>query len=485
MQGSFPPKRAVAAALVLSFVPGCGKVTPDPESAPEWQSGSRLRARVLDAGGGARSIEEWVDTATGQACSFVEASDGVTRCLPGHQDSVAFEDAACEKPVLTAPPTSEDANVEWLTFDFLGPESAGVCPTWGVRAGRVTGPSSATTLYSRDFGGNCSVLPYPVEVPPVSVEVVAPDRFVAGHETTGASAGGLASVVREADDGSWQTVNVRDLSRQADCASFSSRSGDQRCVPNTHVGWRTGRYFADAGCTDDVAYTTCDTPDIVYSDDPADCTDAHLFSVGERVDGAGYMLQAGECVPVPYEDHVLYHYAEQPLDVFPAAEDVDLGTGRVKVRRWGAAGVALSANGYFVDTGTGGDCLVRRGDDVRCTPTYYGATAQQSGAFTDSSCSVSLLSWGVPYQEGHGVAGAACPGTASAPEEPATIGILDADGDGAPEYFELGEEWLGDLYALNDSSICQPVTRSDGVHYVLPGAPIDLTTYPLLTEFVE
>lgn len=473
-------KIAAAAGLLLSSVAGCADTPATaPASAPEWQSGSRLRARVLDAGSGARSFEEWVDTTTKQSCVFTSAADGVPRCLPALKDGIAFEDAACEQPVQVVVPNGE-ANVEWLTFDFLGADSNDVCPTWPIRAGRVTHPSSATTFYTRTFGGGCVPTALPIGGTPMHVDIVSADQFVAAHETTGASAGGLASVVREADDGSWQIVKVRDTSRGADCASYTSASGDRRCVPNEHIGWRTGRYFADSGCTDGVAYDTCETPTIVYSDDPSDCSDSHLFSVAEKIDGPGYMVENGACVPVPWADHTFYRYAAQPLAPFPAIHDVDLGASRVQVRRWGSAGVALSGDGHFVDAGR--DCIVRRGDDLRCTPTYE-QSAQPSGAFKDAACSVQLLAWGKPPVDGHGVAGGACTAPARSSTRP-TIGITSADANGAPEYHELGDEWAGGLYVL-DASGCHATTRDPSLHYVVPGPLVDPRSFPLLTELVE
>lgn len=81
--------------LVGALLGACGNSTsessPDAGTPPTedpsiraiaWKSGSRLRARIIDGGGGAALFVAWVDTRLGKDCAFKMASDGGFRCLP-------------------------------------------------------------------------------------------------------------------------------------------------------------------------------------------------------------------------------------------------------------------------------------------------------------------------------------------------------------------------------------------------------------------
>ena len=47
-----------------------------------YQSGSRLKLKVLTTADGAKAFQGWYDTQLGLDCQFVTASDGQLRCLP-------------------------------------------------------------------------------------------------------------------------------------------------------------------------------------------------------------------------------------------------------------------------------------------------------------------------------------------------------------------------------------------------------------------
>jgi len=80
--------------LVAAATLGCGARTrglaaddggdagADPSLASAWQSGTRLRARVRDGGGGALMLVAWSDTKLGIDCGFVRLPGGSYRCLP-------------------------------------------------------------------------------------------------------------------------------------------------------------------------------------------------------------------------------------------------------------------------------------------------------------------------------------------------------------------------------------------------------------------
>ncbi len=72
-------------------------------AANPYQSGSRLKARVLVTADGARQFVGWRDTQLGLDCTFVTATDGKTRCLPQLGGiAVVYADSACSKPLVYA-----------------------------------------------------------------------------------------------------------------------------------------------------------------------------------------------------------------------------------------------------------------------------------------------------------------------------------------------------------------------------------------------
>src|SRR6185436_13052369 len=76
-----------------------------------WKSGTRLRARVMDGGYGAKLFVDWQDTHLGIACSFALAGDGRIRCLPVDEDTsiltTFFSDDACTTLVAIGPPPDD------------------------------------------------------------------------------------------------------------------------------------------------------------------------------------------------------------------------------------------------------------------------------------------------------------------------------------------------------------------------------------------
>src|SRR5262245_60483032 len=55
----------------------------DGPAEPAWGSGSRMRARVLDGGGGALRQSGWHDTQLDLDCNIAPVGDGEGRCVPG------------------------------------------------------------------------------------------------------------------------------------------------------------------------------------------------------------------------------------------------------------------------------------------------------------------------------------------------------------------------------------------------------------------
>ncbi|MDB4995913.1 MAG: hypothetical protein JWM74_3345, partial [Myxococcaceae bacterium] len=66
-----------------------------------FESGTRLRARVVDGDGGAQAFLGWYDATLDVKCVFTAASDGSTRCMPASSQPAFFFDAACTERAAT------------------------------------------------------------------------------------------------------------------------------------------------------------------------------------------------------------------------------------------------------------------------------------------------------------------------------------------------------------------------------------------------
>jgi hypothetical protein len=99
------------AILLAGGAPACGSSSsPPPPSSPAvngdpaletsaWRNGARLRAHVLDGGGGAKVFLNWIDTMTNIECVFARLGDGSFRCLPVNTSGGTSQDRYCPTPV--------------------------------------------------------------------------------------------------------------------------------------------------------------------------------------------------------------------------------------------------------------------------------------------------------------------------------------------------------------------------------------------------
>jgi phage-related tail fiber protein len=77
---------------------GIGAITQD-----LYQSGSRIKARMLVTPDGAKSFLAWRDTQRNEDCEFLPTADGKYRCLPGSMNSAwlggLYSDSGCTVPL--------------------------------------------------------------------------------------------------------------------------------------------------------------------------------------------------------------------------------------------------------------------------------------------------------------------------------------------------------------------------------------------------
>src|SRR5882672_10550766 len=81
--------------------------SPDGPQGPlaDYASGTRLRAMVWQSPDGAKIWRRWYDSQLKAPCTFVDAEDGKTRCLPAENFLYLFADEQCTVPLFVWDPT--------------------------------------------------------------------------------------------------------------------------------------------------------------------------------------------------------------------------------------------------------------------------------------------------------------------------------------------------------------------------------------------
>jgi hypothetical protein len=213
------------------------------------------------------------------------------------------------------------------------------------------------------------------------VAEVAPSNFVAvdRYETRTRTAL-LSAVVRVAVDESWRIMRFFNPIRGEPCEAFRTQQLSRRCVgPHTSLD---SERFADARCTEPVAtpLQAWGTPTVIldqvgYEGGCSGSGDRYdLYEAGEAVDTVYELSTDGQCRAVSNLEGRLNLRLGDPIDpeTLPAVEPIDLGTGDVRARFWGAEGVPFLPID-FVGRSTGEECYERTLSDgeVRCVPSTW------------------------------------------------------------------------------------------------------------------
>lgn len=241
-------------------------------------SGSRLRARVTDAGGGARRFDGWYDTVLQSPCTFRFAEDGVRRCIPMGDSTnylPAYADADCTMPVITYVSPTQEALFYAADAGTSPPAACGsdvstlATTSWSdviVSSWRIGAAQPApSVLYGRDTSGACIAgMPFPGVTSIYPVEKVAPSEMVAVSNTRveprGAS---LAAQILENDDQSSMVGWTFDVVHRQPClwSWIVGATGDYRCYGVTSTSDPFSSSCTPGGgdrCVDDLIFSQFD-----------------------------------------------------------------------------------------------------------------------------------------------------------------------------------------------------------------------------------
>ncbi len=357
-----------------------------------FTSGSRLRANVLDAGGGARNFAGWHDTELGVDCGFRLAEDGVIRCLPGGSTSY-HTDASCTSYVVPNPSCSPAP--KYVMVDL--PEQVD-CHQPTAVVHEVGSKIAVPTLF---LGSGCQdVGPPPVDQDVYLVgDAVPPSAFVAAVEKSAPRGDQLEVPFLEAEDGAMEVTGVRDTKRDAACGEFPF-GAEQRCVPWSWAsnGFFYTAIFSDASCTNSLVAAgtpapSCPEAQIVVNSTGSNQCDASylLFEVGAKVTPSlVYYSDVNGCGPggPPIPDVTYYELGPPaPASAFPLLQMAHVGTGRLtSVQETAGDGSFLFPASRFFDADLAVDCYPEVFSDgkLRCMPSITGYLGEP--LFADAAC---------------------------------------------------------------------------------------------------
>jgi hypothetical protein len=394
----------VAAAFVSVGLTACGKAAPSTarggdgggdagsaDGAPAevgeaalaslYRSGSRLKARYIDAGGGARKFEGWYDTQLAAPCTFQLAEDGVMRCAP-MSDSVGsgvdFADPGCSTPISYLPGSAFEApyfvSETSRTYPATCPKNLaelnGQRVDIVVEVWRIGGPRSVpAATYFREGGGSC-VMRSPSDLQTVySVEKVQPSEMVSATTHVEPRGAALAVTVFEAEDGARMLGSLFDVKELQPCVPswVWTASGDYRCYPSAPP--RAPGNSPSCGAT-----TLCDGDLTIGYGAPCGLASLHLSSTCEMVDSTKSPSMSSDLLGTGAVKLVVTRAADDPRPLF------------VNPPLWSAAGTYRP--GPFVDTATNRSCdAVMIDGALRCVPT----DTPIAQTYADAACTQLVL----------------------------------------------------------------------------------------------
>lgn len=118
-----------------------------------YENGTRLRARVAVGEDGSRQFLGWRDTERDENCSFAEASDGTTRCMPAAPPTIYYSDSACAVPVM-----AHTASACELPLPDYARDTKATCNGVGQLRERLGPIVIPATVYFAN-GSNCLATP--------------------------------------------------------------------------------------------------------------------------------------------------------------------------------------------------------------------------------------------------------------------------------------------------------------------------------------
>lgn len=435
-----------------------GSYTPPPW-VPAFTSGARLRARVFDAGGQARSFIGWFDSALGFDCVSTPVVGGPNRCMPPLVGAVVYLDDECTEAAATLPtdPVSGSAP-PFVVDEHAGDQLCGSYRGWSVGASQTV-----TTVFELAPGGACE----PV-LKGATVHALAPvalDTFAALDVTNEEISGFAWRQVERGADGSFRAVSGLDGPNGDPCEVLAAPFGARRwCLPKARV--RRADVYADGGCGERaIPLDPCElnslAPIVDLREDRCIDETPYVYAAGDIVDVL--FTEDGVCgVGAPGKGRKLG--AKQPINDPPAADSRGVPGEVLDLVLDVFADVPIRADGSFMrDAGDFTSLCEARKTPIgtRCIPPFilHGRT------YADAACTTKV----VPLEP------SLCP-----PVLYIGVGVANAS---IEHVHSFGAVVSGQIYS-DATGTCEPIPSGDATWYGF-GDEIPLYTFDVLASFVE
>jgi hypothetical protein len=417
---------------------------------PSWTSGTRLRAKVFDFGGGAIEHEGWFDSDLGIDCTVSGVGpDGIERCFPAATGNIVFADAGCTSPLATWNPSSGAAPAYGSEVKLVGGTF--------VRRHYPLGAELTGVMYYTGDPTSCQG-PYPQATAQIFTAgaELDPATFAAVHAIR-VGTGRLAQDGWESDDGSQYFDRLFDGQHQ-DLCTFNQTPDGLRCLTSADYA---GTYFADAACDVPLAQPTVSggANGIFYTEP---CGVTRRYERGAPYTGSVYTLLGSVCslstatgldMLGPELDFASYMEATETVGA-ESGRLVSLGLVAIdgtRVRR------------FWRDTMRGNErCGVSSGPAVAGTRCLPSDAASSLGDFSDGACTIPIVRT-LPT----------CPASYIYVSDPRGFSVHAVEPSAAQptQRFNYGFSCLGATFVPGS--------------YVVGGPPLSFDSFALATERLE
>ncbi|MBK9032213.1 MAG: hypothetical protein IPL61_12990 [Myxococcales bacterium] len=369
---------SVLGFIVLGGLAGCGDNQGPPWVPAAWHNGTRLRAKVADAGGGAVQFFGWYDTALGVDCAFEQMTDRTMRCLPTDAGDLGWGDDSCSQFVVVS---ARDVSCPAPAFMVEQPPTDG-CHHVASSVAQVGASRGVTPIYV-DTGFACEA--YPDEWPTFEIGPWhSNEEFVAADVIEVERPGGITARVAVAEDGAQQVLEL-------------ANRGDDTCKPVDFLdggGWRCvvaavvrDDLFGDSDCTVPAPpIAGCREPEVLVA------ADGHVYLPGEHHFDVVYWRDGETCAYLGVYS-TRRPGARADANAFPPLSVFERGAGAVQARFTSDVhGDALMPAGLF-ERATGTACRPTAEAGApdtapwRCVPTNV-PLGTSLEPFGDAACTV-------------------------------------------------------------------------------------------------
>jgi hypothetical protein len=460
----------VRRALVLIVLAACGRVgfdarTPPQDGAisdgdaavtayvPPWQSGSRLRARLL-VGDGDPIFYGWHDTQLASDCQPAIAADGQERCLPFRaRADTMFSDPACTQPLALV----YKATCGHDTYAFAQTAQTHEYPIGALYTG---------TAYSNQAGCTASAPPANTELHVIGGEAL-PSLFVASNYDQ-RMVGSFMHSFNVFADGASQDIGILNIP-DGPCRPTATALGPSRCRANA---LQAQIAYTDASCTQQVllwvrqVYDPPTASQLIVLTPDACNTSYQLYQTIAQVTPATYYQQTvAGCTGTTTASNTILYTATAISDPFPVGTVIrGPRRGRIGTLYWRGPDDVDVEVGKF-DQDLGNPCVPFNGADgvLRCLP----AAPSSETAYPNGTCA----------------------GTTTAVYA-SCFGATPVNG---PTYTSCIDGWRVHGFAtqyesasLDFDGTCTPLSLPGGTAVGAPlGSELPPSMFPPLTEMVE